>query len=43
MSTLELKFEDDLDYQQEAVQRVVDLFKGQEDTKSKFTTGVPNG
>lgn len=34
---MKLHFEDDLDYQQDAVASVVDLFKGQEVSRSEFT------
>lgn len=34
---MKLHFEDDLDYQLEAINAVVDLFKGQEDSQSEFT------
>jgi len=37
MSKMKLHFEDDLDYQQAAVAAVVDLFKGQEISRSEFT------
>lgn len=34
---MKLHFEDNLDYQLEAIDAVVDLFKGQEDSRSEFT------
>lgn len=37
MSKMKLHFEDDLDYQQAAIAAVVDLFKGQEISRSEFT------
>lgn len=37
MPPMKLHFEDDLDYQQAAVAAVVDLFKGQEISRSEFT------
>ena len=37
MSAMKLHFEDNLDYQQDAVAAVVDLFKGQEISRSEFT------
>lgn len=37
MSDMKLHFEDDLDYQQAAIASVVDLFKGQEISRSEFT------
>ena len=36
---MKLQFEPDLDYQQEAVEAVCDLFKGQEYARSEFTIG----
>lgn len=44
MSKMKLHFEDDLDYQQAAIAAVVDLFKGQEISRSEFTvTYRPEG
>ena len=37
MSKMKLHFEDDLDYQLRAIKSVVDLFKGQEISRSEFT------
>src|SRR5690554_6126093 len=37
MPDMKLHFEDDLDYQQAAIASVVDLFKGQEISRSEFT------
>ena len=34
---MKLHFEDDLDYQKAAIQSVVDLFRGQEISRSEFT------
>ena len=34
---MKLYFEDNLEYQQEAIKSVVDLFKGQEISQSEFT------
>ena len=38
---MKLHFEDDLDYQKTAIQSVVDLFKGQEISRSEFTLTTP--
>lgn len=38
---MKFQFEDDLDYQIKAISAVVDLFKGQEKTRSEFTVTAP--
>ena len=44
MPPMKLHFEDDLDYQQAAIRSVVNLFKGQEISRSEFTvTYRPEG
>jgi type III restriction enzyme len=40
---MKLHFEPDLDFQQQAIASVVDLFKGQEHCQSEFTVLVPRG
>ena len=40
---MKLQFEDNLDYQQTAIASVVDLFKGQEITRSEFTVTFGGG
>ena len=42
MATMKLQFEDNLDYQRAAIDAVVNLFKGQEITRSEFSVTYRN-
>ena len=42
MATMKLQFEDNLDYQHAAIDAVVNLFKGQEITRSEFSVTYRN-
>lgn len=42
MATMKLQFEDNLDYQRTAIDAVVNLFKGQEITRSEFSVTYRN-
>ncbi|MCL5769278.1 hypothetical protein [Acinetobacter sp. ANC5681] len=42
MATMKLQFEDNLDYQRAAIDAVLNLFKGQEITRSEFSVTYRN-